>query len=128
MPILFSSNTLTALLVFLSCQMKQLKSLPFGEKHGQNSFQSCRLELSSIRGWLPIRWRNGLWCTARTREKTFSNGDIYDGQFEKGFRHGHGTHHRYKADSMLERFIGMWANDEWDGYGKLVLRWFQNCW
>ena len=23
---------------------------------------------------------------------------------------------------MLERFIGMWANDEWDGYGKLVLK------
>ena len=46
----------------------------------------------------------------------------------KGLRHGHGTH-RYKTDDLLERYVGMWSNDEWDGYGKLVLkRWFSCSW
>lgn len=53
--------------------------------------------------------------------KSFVNGDDYEGQFRKGLRHGHGTH-RYKADDLLERYVGMWSNDEWDGYGKLVLK------
>ena len=54
-------------------------------------------------------------------KKTFLNGDDYEGQFSKGMRHGHGTH-RYKSDDLLERYVGMWSNDKWDGYGKLVLK------
>lgn len=54
-------------------------------------------------------------------EKEFSNGDLYKGQFTKGLRHGHGTL-RFKEDELLERYSGMWASDEWDGFGTLALR------
>ena len=30
--------------------------------------------------------------------------------------------HRYKSDKLLERYVGMWANDEWDGWVSLFLR------
>ena len=54
-------------------------------------------------------------------QRSYPNGDLYEGQFAKSMRHGHGTH-RYKSDKLLERYVGMWANDEWDGYGKLVFK------
>lgn len=54
-------------------------------------------------------------------ERKFQNGDIYEGQFEKGMSHGHGTF-RYKGDDFLDRYVGMWSSDKWNGYGTLVLK------
>ena len=53
-------------------------------------------------------------------KKEFSQGDEYEGQFQKGRAHGHGTY-RFKQDELIDRYVGMWANDKWDGYGTLVL-------
>ena len=53
-------------------------------------------------------------------KKEFLNGDVYEGQFKKGLRHGHGTL-RIKKDAILERYSGMWASDRWDGFGTLSL-------
>ena len=53
-------------------------------------------------------------------KKDFQQGDVYEGQFQKGKAHGHGTY-RFKQDELIDRYVGMWANDKWDGYGTLVL-------
>ena len=50
-----------------------------------------------------------------------SNSDNYEGQFQKAEAHGHGTY-RFKKDELLDRYVGMWSNDTWDGYGTLVLK------
>lgn len=54
-------------------------------------------------------------------KREFLNGDSYEGQFERGKAHGHGTFH-YKNDDVLDRFVGMWLNDRWDGFGVLFLQ------
>ena len=115
--------TLTALLVFLSCSDEATEKSSFSEKNTESKILS-RAADSSYQVLEDGSQYIGEMVSGAPHghgKKTFPNGDIYDGQFKKGFRHGHGTH-RYKADSILERFIGMWANDEWDGYGKLVLK------
>jgi len=53
-------------------------------------------------------------------KKDFPQGDEYEGQFQQGRAHGHGTY-RFKQDELVDRYVGMWANDKWDGYGTLVL-------
>lgn len=53
-------------------------------------------------------------------KRKYQNGDIYEGQFQKGMAHGHGTF-RYKEDEVLNRYVGMWSSDKWNGYGTLVL-------
>ena len=115
--------TLPALLVFQSCSDQAAEKSSFSEKNTESKILS-RAADSSYQVLEDGSQYSGEMVSGAPHghgKKTFPNGDIYDGQFKKGFRHGHGTH-RYKADSMLERFIGMWANDEWDGYGKLVLK------
>ena len=54
-------------------------------------------------------------------KKEYSNSDNYEGQFQKGRAHGHGTY-RFKEDELLDRYVGMWSNNTWDGYGTLVLK------
>lgn len=53
-------------------------------------------------------------------KREFQNGDLFEGQFQKGRAHGHGTY-RFKKDELLDRYVGMWSNDTWNGYGTLVL-------
>ena len=62
----------------------------------------------------------------------YSNGDIYQGNFQDGLRHGHGIFH----SSIGNLFIGEWQNDRRHGYGimeervrgeKYMGKWENNC-
>lgn len=50
----------------------------------------------------------------------YSNGDVYDGHFKEGQRHGHGLYH-YGGPSPRSTsiYIGEWAEDNRHGYGVL---------
>ena len=50
--------------------------------------------------------------------KEFSNQDLYEGQFQNGKAHGHGTL-RYKSDANLEKYVGLGRMVE-EGFGTLV--------
>ena len=52
--------------------------------------------------------------------RKFSNEDFYEGQFEEGLAHGHGTI-RYKSDPNLEKYVGMWSSGLRGGFGTLFL-------
>ena len=44
-------------------------------------------------------------------KRKFDNEDFYEGQFKEGMANGHGTL-RYKSDDNLEKYVGMWKNDQ----------------
>ena len=53
-------------------------------------------------------------------KRTFHKATNMKVNFKKGRAHGHGTY-RFKQDELIDRYVGMWANDKWNGYGTLVL-------
>jgi amyotrophic lateral sclerosis 2 protein len=48
----------------------------------------------------------------------YSNGDVYEGAFRDGQRHGHGTYRHGQHNSMAASvYIGEWVSDKKQGYG-----------
>lgn len=48
----------------------------------------------------------------------YSNGDLYEGAFKDGQRHGHGIYRQGQHASMAASvYIGEWASDKKHGYG-----------
>ncbi|MEC8043689.1 MAG: hypothetical protein VX130_03755 [Verrucomicrobiota bacterium] len=52
--------------------------------------------------------------------RVYGNSDVYEGQFRKGLEHGSGTL-RFKSDEEIDRYVGMWASGQMEGFGALVL-------
>ena len=59
-------------------------------------------------------------CENGTGKKTYQNGDVYEGQFKNGKRHGQGT---YTSNRYNRKHIGEWKNDLEDGYGEFIGVW-----
>lgn len=53
----------------------------------------------------------------------YANGDVYEGYFKEGKKHGHGVLKRGKITSgappEASVYIGEWVNDKKNGYGVL---------
>ena len=48
----------------------------------------------------------------------YGNGDLYDGYFKEGQRHGHGFYRKGKNyNTAAFVYIGEWLNDRRHGYG-----------
>lgn len=48
----------------------------------------------------------------------YSNGDLYEGAFKDGQRHGHGIYRQGQHASMAASvYIGEWVSDKKHGYG-----------
>ena len=53
-------------------------------------------------------------------KRIYGNSDVYEGQFRKGLEHGSGTL-RFKSDEQIDRYVGMWASGQMEGFGAVVL-------
>ena len=80
---------------------------------------------------------------AKSGEQQLEDGSTYQGELMKGEPHGYGKRNSkmvislkvsfkrgghtgmvptgLKKDELLDRYVGMWSNDTWNGYGTLVL-------
>jgi hypothetical protein len=59
-------------------------------------------------------------CENGIGKKIYKNGDVYEGRFKNGKRHGQGT---YSYNRYNSKYIGEWKNDQKDGYGEFIGVW-----
>jgi len=71
-------------------------------------------DLSTYEGQLKYDLPNGYGV------RRFSNGNVYKGQFRKGFAHGYGNL-VYKKNPDLIEYTGGWKKGKKSGFGKLSL-------
>ncbi|MBA0670957.1 hypothetical protein Goklo_024492, partial [Gossypium klotzschianum] len=74
---------------------------------------------SLSRSHLPVFWSIGSRSKSEKRSSSgcwvqvYSNGDVYEGEFDKGKCSGSGVYHYY----MSGRYEGDWVDGKYDGYG-----------
>jgi hypothetical protein len=65
--------------------------------------------------------------TGRARIIDQATGDVYDGDWFDGKRHGQGLieYQAYQGGPPGSSYVGQWQVDEWNGQGKLLDK--KNC-